>query len=211
MIRILIADDHPIVRRGVVHLLKETFKSAQFGEAETSPEALGKVRQEKWDLLILDIGLPGRGGLDVLHELKNSAGSPPVIVYSMYPEQEFAVRALKAGAAGYLTKESAPEELARAIRKVLGGGRYVSDSLAERLALELGSGRVRPPHELLSDREFEVLRMLASGMTAKQIAGELSLSAKTISTYRSRILEKTGLRTTAEVIRYAIEHKLAKD
>lgn len=210
MIRILVADDHPTVRRGVVHLLRETFKTAQFGEVATAPETLEKVRQEKWDLLILDIGLPGRGGLDVLHELKRAKEAPPVIIHSIYPEEQFAVRAIKAGAAGYLTKESAPEELVHAVRQVLGGGRYISGSLADKLAVELAAGTSRPPHELLSDREFTVLRLLASGNTPTQIAQELSLSVKTVSTYRARILEKTGMRSTAELIRYALEHKLTE-
>jgi DNA-binding NarL/FixJ family response regulator len=209
MIRILIVDDHAVVRRGMVQLLKEDFKTAHFGEAATAPEALEKIRQGRWDLLILDIGLPGRGGLDVLRELKSARGAPPVLIHSMYPEEQFAVRAIKAGASGYLTKQSAPEELARAVRKVLVGGRYISDALADQLAVEVAADTSRPVHELLSDREFTVLRLLASGKTVKQIAGELALSVKTVSTYRSRILEKTGMRTTAELMRYAIERKLA--
>jgi DNA-binding NarL/FixJ family response regulator len=209
MIRILIADDHAVVRRGVVQLLKEDFKTAHFGEAATAPELLEKARQGRWDLIILDIGLPGRGGLDLLREIKSARVAPPVLIHSMYPEEQFAVRAIKAGASGYLAKESAPEKLAQAVRKILGGGRYISDSLADQLAVEVAADTSRPVHELLSDREFTVLRLLASGKTVKEIAGELSLSVKTVSTYRARILEKTGMRTTAELMRYAIERKLS--
>ncbi len=208
MIRILIADDHAVVRRGTVQLLKEDFKTAQFGEAATAPELLERVRQGRWDLVILDIGLPGRGGLDVLQELRSARGAPPVLIHSMYPEEQFAVRAIKAGAAGYVTKQGAPEELTHAVHKVLGGGHYISDSLAARLAVAVTGEPSRPVHELLSDREFTVLRLLASGKRVKQIASELSLSAKTVSTYRARILEKTGMHTTAELMLYAIEHKL---
>lgn len=210
MIRILIADDHAVVRQGVVQLLKEDFKTVHFGEAATGSELLEKARQDRWDLVILDIGLPGRGGLDVLRELKSVRGAPPVLIHSMYPEELFAVRAIKAGASGYLTKESAAEKLTQAVRKILAGGRYISDSLAGNLALKLETDNSYPPHELLSDREFTVLRMLASGKAVKQVAEELALSPKTVSTYRARILEKTGMRNTAELMRYAIEHNLTE-
>lgn len=208
MIHILIADDHPLVRRGVRNLLEETFASVEVGEAADGPETLEKVRQRQWDLVILDIGLPGRPGLEVLSDLKTLTHRPPVIIQSMYPEEQYAVRALKAGAAGYLTKQSASEELIAAVRKVLRGGRYITASLAERLASDLTRDCSRPPHELLSNRELSVLYLLASGKTVKQTAAELTLSVKTISTYRSRILKKTGLSSTADLIRYCLEQNL---
>jgi DNA-binding NarL/FixJ family response regulator len=208
VIHILVADDHPLVRRGVRNLLEETFSSIQVGEAADGPETLQKVRQQQWDLVILDIGLPGRGGLEVLSDLRTFSRRPPVIIQSMYPEEQYAVRALKTGAAGYLTKQSASEELIAAVRKVLRGGRYITSSLAERLASELAGDYSRPLHELLSNRELAVLCLLASGKTVKQVAAELALSVKTISTYRSRILKKTGLSSTAELIRYCFQHNL---
>ena len=208
LIRILIADDHAMMRRGVVQLLKESFRSAHFGEAASGLETLKAVAREKWNLLILDLGLPGRSGLEVLRELKGVRGSPPVIVYTMYPEEQYAFRAIKAGAAAYLTKAAKPEELTCAVRTVLHGSRYINGTVADLLAFYVDEGHPLQPHDQLSDREFTVLRMLASGKTVKQTANELSLSDKTVSTYRARILEKTGMRNTAELIRYALDHKL---
>jgi two-component system, NarL family, invasion response regulator UvrY len=206
--RILIADDHAVFRRGVRETLREAFAKATFGEAETAEETLEFVRRSTWDLLILDISMPGKSGLDILEEVKRLRPRLPVLFLSMHPEEQYARRALKAGAAGYLTKESVPEELKAAVRKVAAGGRYVSVSLAERLAYDLRRRADTPAHELLSDREFQVLRMIGAGKTVKDIADELSLSVKTVSTYRSRILEKTGMRTTAELIRYALQEQL---
>ena len=206
--RILIADDHAVFRRGLRETLREAFAKATFGEANTAEETLEFVRRSAWDVLILDISMPGKSGLDILEEVKRLRPRLPVLFLSMHPEEQYARRALKAGAAGYLTKESVPEELKAAVRKVVAGGRYVSVSLAERLAYDLRRGADAPAHELLSDREFQVLRMIGAGKTVKDIADELSLSVKTVSTYRSRILEKTGMRTTAELIRYALQEQL---
>ena len=206
--KVLIADDHAVVRRGLKETINESFPKTTFGEVETAQEAIESVRRQDWDVVILDISMPGKSGLDILDDLKRLRPKVPVLFLSMHPEEQYAKRALKAGAAGYLTKESVPEELKTAVKRVLGGGRYVSATLAEKLAYDLRGGTDVPVHELLSDREFQVLRMVASGKTIKQIAGEISLSVKTVSTYRSRILEKTGLKTTAELIRYAFQSQL---
>jgi len=206
--KVLIADDHAVVRRGLKETINESFPKTTFGEVETAQEAIESVRRQDWDVVILDISMPGKSGLDILDDLKRLRPKVPVLFLSMHPEEQYAKRALKAGAAGYLTKESVPEELKTAVKRVLGGGRYVSATLAEKLAYDLTRGTDVPVHELLSDREFQVLRMVASGKTIKQIAGEISLSVKTVSTYRSRILEKTGLKTTAELIRYALQSQL---
>ena len=197
-----------MIRRGVEELLRESFRGAHFGGAASATEALKAVARDKWNLIILDIGMPGRCGLEVLRELKGVRGSPPVIVYTMYPEEQFAFRAIKSGAAAYLTKDAQPEELTRAVCAVLRGGRYISSAVAELLAFYVDEGNPLQPHDQLSDREFTVLRMLASGKTVKQTAGELALSDKTVSTYRARILEKTRTHITAELIRYALNHKL---
>ena len=208
--RILIADDHAVFRRGLKDILADEFPTATFGEAGNTAETIAQLRKQDWDVLVLDISMPGRSGLDALTESRHIQPNLPVLVLSMHPEDQYAVRALKAGAAGYLTKERAPEELVGAIRKALAGGRYVSSSLAERLALRLGTGDERPPHETLSDREYQVMCMIASGRTATQIAAELSLSVKTVSTYRARVMQKMGMRTNAELTRYAIENNLAR-
>jgi two-component system, NarL family, invasion response regulator UvrY len=206
--RVLIADDHAVFRRGLKETLAEAFSAVVFGEARTAQEALDHVRRQNWDVVILDISMPGKSGLDILDELKRLRPKLPILLLSMHPEQQFARRALKAGAAGYLTKDGVPEELKEAVKKIVGGGRYVSATLAEKLAVDLREGSDLPPHELLSDREFQVLRMIASGKTVKEIAEELSLSVKTVSTYRARILEKTGMKTNAELIRYALQAEL---
>jgi two-component system, NarL family, invasion response regulator UvrY len=206
--RVLIADDHAVVRRGLKETIREAFPRATFGEAKTAQETLESVRRQDWEMVILDISMPGRSGLDILDELKRLRPKMPVLFLSIHPEAQYARRALKSGAAGYLTKESIPEELQTAVRRVLAGGRYVSATLAERLAYDLGSKADTPVHELLSDREFQVLRMIASGKTVKEIADEISLSIKTVSTYRTRILEKTGMKTTADLIRYALQTQL---
>jgi len=206
--RVLIADDHAVFRRGLKETIGEAFPKATFGEAKTAQEAVESVRRHDWEIVILDISMPGLSGLDILDDLRRLRPKLPVLFLSMYPEEQYARRALKSGAAGYLTKDSIPEELKEAVRRILTGGRYVSATLAEKLAFDLRRGTDKPLHELLSDREFQVLRMIASGKTVKQIADEISLSVKTVSTYRARILEKTGMKTTAELIRYAFQAQL---
>ena len=206
--KVLIADDHAVFRRGLRETLAEAFSRATFGEAGTAQETLEQVRRQDWDVVILDISMPGKSGLDILDDLKRLRPTMPILLLSMHPEQQFARRALKSGAAGYLTKDSVTEELKEAVKKIVGGGRYVSATLAEKLAVDLRQGADTPLYELLSDREFQVLRMIASGKTVKDIAEDLSLSVKTVSTYRGRILEKTGIRTNAELIRYALESQL---
>jgi two-component system invasion response regulator UvrY len=178
------------------------------GEATNGQEALDKVRAEAWDVVVLDISMPDRSGLDILKQLRSERPKLPVLVLSMYSEDQYAVRVLKAGACGYLTKDSAPDELVKAIRKVVSGGRYVSAFLAERLAFEIGADSSKLPHEALSDREFQVLRLIAAGKSVKEIAAELSLSVKTVSTYRARLLQKMNLTTNAELIHYAIQNHL---
>ena len=208
MIKILVADDHAVVRRGLKQIVADEPDMAVLGEAQTAQETLDLVRKEDWDVVVLDISMPGRGGVDVLKELRQTRPGIAVLILSMHPEDQFAVRCLKAGAAGYMTKESASEELVAAIRKVVGGGKYVSQSLAEKLACGLERDAEGPLHQSLSDREYQVLCLIASGKTVNEIAGELSLSIKTISTYRARILEKMEMRTNAKLIRYAIENRL---
>jgi two-component system invasion response regulator UvrY len=210
MIRTLIADDHAVVRQGLRQILQDTTDMQVTGEAASGPETLDRVRDDSYDVVVLDITMPGRSGFDVLKELRVERPGLPVLVLSMHPEEQFAVRLLKAGAAGYLNKESAPEELVKAIRKVVAGGRYVSPTLAEKLAFEIDAGSDRLAHETLSDREFQVMRMMASGRTVKEIAAELALSVKTISTYRARILTKMNLHTNAELIHYAITNQLVE-
>ena len=208
MIKVLIADDHPIVRQGLRHILSDIPDMEMAGEAVNGQEALDQVRAGGWDVLVLDITMPDRSGFDILKELKYEQPDLPVLVLSIHAEEQFAVRVLKAGASGYLTKENAPAELVKAIRKVVGGGKYISSSLAETLAAGLDATSDRPRHKALSDREFQVMQMMASGKTLAEIAETLSLSAKTVSTYRTRLLEKMNLKTNAEIIRYAIENGL---
>jgi two-component system, NarL family, invasion response regulator UvrY len=208
MIRILIVDDHAILRRGLRALLSDEFHGAAFGEASNARQALEQLRKEKWDVALLDITLPGKSGLDLLKEFKAARPKLPVLILSAHPEDQFAVRVLKAGAGGYMTKESAPEELAKAIRKILAGGRYVSPALAEKLAARVKKDLTRTPHETLSDREYEIMCLIASGKTVTEIAVELSLSPKTISTYRARVLEKLGVKNSAQIVQYAIRNGL---
>lgn len=208
MINILIADDHTIVRKGLKQILAETQDMIVAGEASNGYEVMEKVRNNHYDVLLLDISMPGKSGLDILKELKMENPKLPVLVLSMYPEEQYAVRVLRAGASGYLTKESAPEELVVAMRKVARGKKYVSPSLAEKLAVDLEVDASKPPHETLSDREYQVLCMIASGKTVGEIAEKLLLSAKTISTYRARILEKMNMKNSAELTHYAIQNKL---
>ena len=206
--RILIVDDHPIVRQGLKQILADAAEIGEIVEAATPQEALDLVRRRKWDVIILDIGLPGRGGLEVLKDIKREVPRLPVLILSMHAEDQYAVRSIRAGAAGYLTKEAATENLIEAVRKVASGGRYISPELADRLATELTVDVDRPLHASLSDREFEVLRSIASGQTVGEIADRLSLSVKTVSTYRARILEKMHLKNNAELMQYVLTHHL---
>lgn len=208
MIRILVADDHPILRRGLKEILLRELDGATCGEAGTADQVLSEVESQEWDLLILDVTMPGRSGLDVLRDLRGLRPQLPVLVLSMHPEDQLGKRALKAGASGYMNKESAPEELIEAVQKVLEGRVYVSPVLAERLALDLRENGGRPPHDTLSEREFEVLRMLASGKTVSEIAAELHLSVPTVSTHRAHILAKMNMTTTAALITYAVHNRL---
>jgi DNA-binding NarL/FixJ family response regulator len=209
--RILIADDHAVVRQGLKQILAAEFRNAAFGEANNGQQAMELTWREPWDVVVLDITMPGQSGLDVLKAIKKARPKLPVLMLSMHPEDQFAVRMLKIGAAGYMTKESAPSELVGAVRKVVSGGRYVSPALAEKMASFLAVDVQAMPHERLSDREFLVLRMIASGKAVSVIARELSLSVKTISTYRTRILEKTGMLNSAELTHYAIQNRLVDE
>jgi DNA-binding NarL/FixJ family response regulator len=208
VIRVLLADDHAILRSGLKEILAHELKDVVCGEAEDARQVLAQIQSGDWDLVMLDITMPGRSGLDILRDLKAVRPKLPVLVLSMHPEDQYGKRVLKAGASGYMRKESAPDELIKAIRKVLAGGRYVSPALAEKLAVDLSDDVGRPAHETLSDREFEVLRMIASGKTVGHIAEELHLSVTTVSTYRARILEKMDLTTTAELMHYALRNHL---
>ena len=207
--RVIIADDHPIVRRGVRDILVEAFPRVVVEEVD-SAGALFTGLAKSYDIVLLDLSLPDRNGLDCLGQIKKQRPSLPVLVLSMHAEEHFAVRALKSGAAGYLTKDKAAEELVRAIKKIMGGGRYVSSELAERLAAELTGDTTKSPHELLSEREFRVLRLIASGKSVSEIAQELFLSVKTVSTYRSRLLSKMQMKTNAELTRYCIQNRLVQ-
>jgi two-component system invasion response regulator UvrY len=208
MKKILIVDDYELVRNGVKKIVAEQPGETTFGEASTAQEALNLIREENWDLVVLDISLGGRNGLDVLKESKLIRPHLRVLILSIHSDEQYARRAFRAGAAGYITKDSPRAELAKAINKVMEGGRYVSSALAEKLIFDLERGTDRPRHETLSDREFEVMRLIASGKTVGEIANLLSLSDKTISTYRARLLEKMEMKTNAELTRYAIENKL---
>lgn len=207
--KFLIVDDHAVVRRGLQQILTDEYADASFGEASNATEALEQAARKKWDVIILDISMPGRSGLDVLKEIKKEQPSVPVLVLSIHPEDQFATRVLKAGAAGYMTKESAPADLVTAINRVRAGRKYVSATLAELLADDLEHDSVfEDPHKRLSDREFEVMLMIASGKTVSEIADELALSVKTISTYRARVLDKVNMRSNAELTHYAVKHGL---
>jgi len=208
VIRVLIADDHAIFHRGVSEILARSLKDVICGAAENADQVLNQVQNQNWDLVILDITMPGRSGLEVLDDLKRMKPKLPVLVLSMHPEDQYATRVLKAGAAGYVMKRSTAEELIKAIHKVLGGGRYVTPALAEKLAADLRGDTGRAPHEALSGREFEIFRMIASGKTIGQISEELHLSITTVSTYRARVLDKMNIATNADIIRYALHNRL---
>ena len=208
MINVIIADDHPIVRAGLKQIIKEDAFIAVAGEAGNGIELLEKVRQKTYDVVLLDLTMPGMDGIDVLKQLKLEQPHLPVIILTIHPESQYALRIVKAGASGYITKESASEELIKAIRKVHAGGKYITPSLAEKIAFALDKDNVQLPHEALSDREYQVLCLLGSGKTVSQIAEELALSVKTISTYRTRILEKMRMENNSELIHYAVQNGL---
>lgn len=210
MIRVLVADDHAVVRRGLRQILAETADILVGGEAATGAEILRLVREERWDAVVLDINLQGANGLEILAEIHRERPELPVLILTVYSEDQYALRAVKAGAAGFLTKESAPENLIGAVRKVAGGGRYVSAALAEKLATFVAAKHDGPPHEKLSNREFEIMKLIASGRAVGEIARDLGLSVKTVSTHRARILAKMDAKTNAELTHYAVKNKLVE-
>ncbi|MGH7472580.1 MAG: response regulator [Candidatus Methylomirabilales bacterium] len=210
MIKILVIDDHAIVRQGLKQILAETPDLVVTGEASSGVEALQKIRTGQWDVVVLDISLPDPSGLIVLQQIKSEYPELPVLVLTMHAEDQYAVRVLKAGAAGFLTKESAPDQLVSAIKRVASGGRYISPTLAEKLVSDLGSDIRKPRHEVLSDREFQVLCMIAAGKTLTKIAEELGVSVKTVSTHRTRLLKKMRLKNNAELVHYAIRNGLVR-
>lgn len=210
MINVIICDDHPLIRRGLSDLLSDSPDLNVTGEASSAAEVLEMVRRRACDVVLLDITMHGRSGLDALHDIKGEKPDLPVLMLSTHPEDQFALRSIRSGASGYLTKETAPDELINAIHKVVAGGRYVSAALAEQMAARISGVSPENLHEVLSDREYDVLRALGRGRTVTQIAEELSLSVKTVSTYRTRILDKLKLETTADLIRYALEHHLSE-
>jgi DNA-binding NarL/FixJ family response regulator len=208
MFRVLIVDDHPVVRRGLREILADE-RDIEVSETADPHEALSLIREHSWSLVVLDIDLPGRGGLELLKDARRERPRLPVLMLSVYPEEQFALRTLRAGASGYLSKDSAPEDLARAVRKILQGGKFFGERVVEQLMSDPTERAAAHPHELLSDRELQVLCLFGRGKTVKEIARELSLSPPTVSTYRARILEKMQLRTTAELVRYAVQNRLA--
>ncbi len=210
MIRVLVADDHAVVRRGLRQIIAETSDILVEGEASSAAETLRIVQDQRWDVVVLDINMPGGSGLDLLAEIHRVRPELPVLILTVYSEEQYAVRAIKAGAAGFLTKESAPDKLIEAVRKLAAGGRYISAELAETLASVLAGREAGAPHERLSNRELEIMRRIASGRTVSQIADELSLSVKTVSTHRTRLLKKMGMATNAELMRYAVRSKLVE-
>lgn len=210
MIKVLIADDHAVVRRGLRQILSETRDILVSGEAGTVPEVRQKLLDERWDVVVLDVNMPGGNGIELLGELRRMSPAPRALVLTVYSEDQYAVRAIRAGASGFLTKESAPDKLIEAVRKVAGGGKYVSRELAETLASVVAGEGAGAPHERLSDREFEVFRMLASGRTVSQVAANLNLSVKTVSTHRTRILKKMEMKTNAELTHYAVKNRIVE-
>jgi len=210
MTQILLVDDHAIVRRGMMQILSESLPGASFGEAGSAAEALDVLAKKPWDLALIDLNIPGRDGLSLLDEIGSLYPKLPTLVVSAYSEEEFAVRCLRLGAGGYLTKASAPDELAVAVKKVLAGGKYVTAALAEKLAAMVGGDLAQDSHEALSNRELQVLRLVAVGHSQKEIAAELNLSEKTVASYRARIAEKLQVSTNVELTRYALRHKLVE-
>jgi two-component system, NarL family, invasion response regulator UvrY len=208
LLKILLADDHAVVRQGVKQILTEAFAQATFGDAQNALELLTLVGGERWDIAVLDLAMPGGNGLDTLKQIKHDHPQLPVLILSMFPEDQYAVRTIRAGAAGYLNKESAPEELVQAVRKILRGGVYISAAVADELVVHARYEDDQPPHKHLSDREYQVMCLIASGKEVKEISAELVLSAKTISTYRARLLEKMNMKTNAELTHYAVQNGL---
>lgn len=208
MIKILVVDDHAVVRRGLRQILAETPDLHVGAEAATAAEAMAKVQAERWDVVVLDVGLAGKSGLDLIGDIRKHRPEARVLVLTMFSEEQYAVRAIRAGAAGFLTKESAPEKLVDAVRKVAGGGRFISPELAETLASMVAGEGSGKPHERLSNREFEILKLIGSGKTVSQIADDLTLSVKTVSTHRTRILHKMEMKTNAELTHYVVKNGL---
>jgi Response regulator containing a CheY-like receiver domain and an HTH DNA-binding domain len=208
MLGILIVDDHTVVRRGLKQILQDAFPSALIEEVADAEDLLKRVFAEDWDAVISDISMPGRSGLDVLQQIRQSYPKLPILILSMHPEDQYAIRVLRAGASGYLNKDSAPEDLVKALNQVLLGKKYITASIAEKLATALDQDADKFSHEYLSDREFEVLKMLAAGKSVSDISEQISLSASTISTYRARIMTKLNLKTNADLTLYSIQHKL---
>ena len=207
---ILIVDDHAVARKGVRQIIADAFPKATFGEASTGAKALSLLRQQSWSVVVLDVELSGRNGLDILKDIKSDFPKLPVLILSIYNEEQYAIRSIRCGAAGYITKDSTEEELAGAIKKVLADGKYISPKVAEILAADLAGNGRSPRHAELSDREYQVLRFIGQGKSIKEIARQISLSANTISTYRTRILDKLNLSTTQELIRYALQHSIVE-
>lgn len=210
MKRVLIADDHALMRKGLKETLEEEIGDLSFGEASNSAQVVQLVTERKWDLVLLDINMEGRSGLDALADIRDIQPKLPVLILSMYPEEDFAVRALKAGAAGYVSKRLASEELVAAVKKVLGGGRYITAKVADQLAADLNREQNRAPHESLSNREFQILRMIATGKSLKEIAGQLGISVKTVGTYHGRLLSKMNMSSDIDLTRYALLNKLVE-
>jgi two-component system, NarL family, invasion response regulator UvrY len=208
MIQILIADDHTVVRKGLIQILLDEFPSARIEEVDNAEDLIKKSIHAKWDVIITDLTMPGRSGLDALHQLSQFFSKMPVLVMSIHPEELYAIRALKAGAAGYLSKNTAADELVKAVRLVLAGKKYISPAMAENLANSIARDHSKLPHEQLSDREFDVLKLLAAGKSVSEIASSLSLSVTTVSTYRARIMNKMNMKSNAELTMYALENKL---
>jgi DNA-binding NarL/FixJ family response regulator len=206
--QILIADDHPAIRSGVKQILSDEYSDIEFGEASNGVETLKKIKEKKWDLLILDIDMPGRNGLEVMDQLKEESSKVPVIIFSMHPEEQMAVRAFKTGAAGYLSKNTLDSELVKAVQQVFNGRKYITPTAADLLVAQMENPHDKPLHENLSNREYETFLLLAKGEKISDIAQALSLSAASISTFRSRILEKMGMKKNADIISYAIKNKL---
>jgi len=208
MLRILIADDHTVVRKGLRQILLDEFPTAEIDEVADAEELIKKVMAAKWDVVVSDLSMPGRSGLDALQQIKISHPDLPVLILSIHPEEQYALRALKSGASGYLSKDTAPDELVKAVQKVLLGKKYISQSIAEKLANTFSSDAVMNPHENLSDREFDVMKLLANGKSVSEIAEMLSLSVTTVSTYRARVMVKMDLKSNSDLTKYAIENKL---
>jgi two-component system, NarL family, invasion response regulator UvrY len=208
MLRILIADDHSVVRKGLRQILLDEFPTARIEEVPDAEELIKKVMAEKWDVVVSDLSMPGRSGLDALQQIKLSHPQLPVLILSIHPEEQYALRALKSGASGYLSKDTAPDELVKAVQKVLLGKKYISQSIAEKLADNFSSDAALYPHESLSDREFDVMKLLANGKSVSEIAEMLSLSVTTVSTYRARVMVKMNLKSNSDLTKYALENKL---